>query len=53
MVKDGSRRMSRALFLPKKEDDTQESVPLEVSADSPLASFDSEETPEKVRHVSV
>ncbi len=53
MVKDGSRHASRALFLPKKEDGTEESLPLEVSADSPFASFDFEETPEKVRHVAV
>ncbi len=53
MVKDGSRHTSRALFLPKEEEGTEESLPLEVSTDSPLASFDSEETPEKVRHVSV
>ncbi len=53
MVKHGSRHASRTLLLPEREDAREESVPLEVSAGSPLTSFDFEETPEKVRHVSV
>ncbi len=40
-------------FFAKKEDGTEEAVPLEVAAECPLASFDFEETPDKVRHVSV